>query len=76
MFTEIGIIIDETRNMLITEKNRKIKHYIKKDYTFRFIIPNYKNNEEETYLEVQGTEIVGSPVNRLRSLKKRRWLKK
>ena len=74
MFTEIGIIIDETRDMLITEKDEKIKKYIKKDYVFRFKIINYKEYED-AYLEVNGKEIIGLPVNRLRSLKKRRWLK-
>jgi RNase P/RNase MRP subunit p29 len=74
-YTEIGIIIDETRDMLITEKNNKIKKYIKEDYVFRFKIPDNGNNED-SYLEVQGKEIVGLPFNRLRSLKKRRWLKK
>ncbi|MFX1327416.1 MAG: ribonuclease P protein subunit [Promethearchaeota archaeon] len=75
-FSNIGIVIDETRNMLITEKDNKIKKYIKKNYIFRFKIPNYKGNEEDYYLEVNGTRIIGLPINRLRSLKKKRWLKK
>jgi len=74
-FLNIGVVIDETRNMLITEKDNKIKKYIKKDYIFRFKIPNYMSEEEEYYLEVQGNRIVGFPINRLRSLKKKRWLK-
>jgi len=74
-FLDIGVVIDETRNMLITEKDNKIKKYIKKDYIFRFKIPNYKSEEEDYYLEVQGNRIVGFPINRLRSLKKKRWLK-
>jgi len=73
-FSPIGVVIDETRDMLITEKNDKFKKYIKKDYIFRFEISNYMNEEEEYYLEVQGNKIVGLPVNRLRSLKKKRWL--
>ena len=73
-FTEIGIVIDETRDMLITEINNNIKRYIKKDHIFRFKLPNYMNEEEDYYLEVQGNKIVGIPVNRLRSLKKKRWL--
>lgn len=75
-FLDIGIVIDETKNMLITEKNNKIKKYIKKDHLFRFEIPNYKDDREDYYLEVQGNKIVGLPVNRLRSLKKRRWFKR
>lgn len=68
-FTDIGIIIDETRNMLITQKDNVIKKYIKKDHIFRFKF-------EEGILEVNGSKIVGIPVNRLRSLKKKKWLKK
>ncbi len=75
VFLDIGVVINDTKNMLITEKNNKIKKYIKKDNIFRFKIPNYKSEEEEYYLEVQGNKIVGSPINRLRSLKKKRWLK-
>jgi len=75
-FSNIGIVIDETRNMLITEMNNNIKKFIKRDYIFRFKIPNYANDDEDYYLEVQGEKIVGLPVNRLRSLKKKRWLKK
>ena len=74
-FLDIGSIIDDTRNMLITEKEGKVKKYIKKDYVFRFRVPNYSGNEEEYYLEVQGKKIVGFPVNRLRSLKKKRGLR-
>ena len=76
-FSYIGEVIDETRNMLITEKEKKVKKYIKKDYVFRFKITDFKNSEEDNYLEVQGNKVVGLPVNRLRSLKKkRRWFKR
>lgn len=75
-FSPIGIVIDETKNMLITEKDTKVKKYIKKDYVFSFKIPNYMNDGEDNYLEVQGNMIVGIPVNRLRRLKKKRRVKK
>jgi RNase P/RNase MRP subunit p29 len=75
-YIPIGIVIDETRDMLITKKDNKIKKYIKKDYIFRFKIPKNKINEDDLYLEVPGNKIVGLPINRLRSLKKKRWLKK
>ncbi len=75
-FSPIGVIINETKNMLITDLDNKIKKYIKKDYIFRFKMPNYKNGIEDYYLEVQGNKIVGLPVNRLRSLKKRKWMKR
>jgi RNase P/RNase MRP subunit p29 len=75
-FKYIGIVIDETKNMLITDREDKIKRYIKKDYIFRFKIPNFENKEDDYCLEVQGNKIIGLPVNRLRSLKKRRWFKR
>jgi RNase P/RNase MRP subunit p29 len=75
-FSDIGVVIDETRNMLIAEKESKVKKYIKKDYVFKFKLKNYKNDGEENFLEIQGSEVVGLPVNRLRGLKKKRWLKK
>ncbi|MFX1257591.1 MAG: ribonuclease P protein subunit [Promethearchaeota archaeon] len=75
-FSEIGIVIDESKNILITEKNKKIKKYIKKDYIFRFKLPNENNDEEKSLLEVNGTKVVGRPENRLRNLKRKRSFKK
>ncbi|MFX0074679.1 MAG: ribonuclease P protein component 1 [Candidatus Hermodarchaeota archaeon] len=68
-FIDAGIVIDDTQNMLISNKNNIRKKYIKKDYVFRFKL-------EDGILEVNGTKIVGSPMNRLRSLKKKKWLRK
>ena len=67
-FSDIGEVIDESKNMLIAEKEHQIKKYIKKNYIFRFKIPNEDNN----LLEVIGTKIVGRPENRLRNLRKKR----
>jgi len=67
-FLRKGIIIDETKNLVIVQNENQIKKYIKKDYTFRFKL----NND---LLEVDGSKIVGKPENRLRSLKKKKWLK-
>ncbi len=75
-FSDIGIVIDESRNMLITEKNKTIKKYIKKDHIFRFKLPNEMENEEKYMLEVRGSKIVGRPDIRLRNLKRKRWFKK
>jgi len=74
-YKEIGMIIDDTKNMLITEKNKVIKKFIKKDHVFRFKLPSEKNDSEEYMVEVNGTKIVGRPENRLRNLRKRRWLR-
>ena len=73
-FLDIGSVVDETRNLLITEQEGKNKKYIKKDYIFRFKL-HTSEGEEEHFLEVHGNKIVGLPVNRLRSIKKKRWFK-
>ncbi len=70
-FQDIGIIIDESKNMVITEKDNIIKNYIKKDHIFRFKLPE----EKDKMLEVNGNRIVGRPENRLRSLRKKRWIR-
>ncbi len=75
-FSFIGIVIDETRNMLITEKDNNIKKYSKNEFMFRFIILNKENDKDNYYIEVSGNKIVGLPLNRFRSLKKKRRLKK
>ena len=70
-FTEIGEVIDESKNILITKNNEQIKKYIKKNYIFRFKISNGTN----FILEVIGSKIVGRPENRLRNLRKK-WRRK
>ncbi|MBY9016393.1 MAG: ribonuclease P protein subunit [Candidatus Lokiarchaeota archaeon] len=65
-FKDVGVVIDDTQNMLILEKNNEIKKYIKKDYIFRITL-------NDGMLEVNGSKIVGIPENRLRSLKKKKW---
>ncbi len=67
-FSDIGVVIDETYNLLITEKENKLRKYIKKDHIFRLKI-------NEDLLEVDGSKIIGIPENRLRRLKKKKWMK-
>ncbi|MFW9826893.1 MAG: ribonuclease P protein subunit [Candidatus Thorarchaeota archaeon] len=74
-YSPIGIVIDETRDMLLTQHDNIIKKYVKKDYKFKFKIPQNKVEDIEYYLELPGSKIIGLPINRLRSLKKKRWLK-
>lgn len=68
-FYYIGIIIDDTKNLLITKKKEKVKRYVKKDYMFRLELPDH-----EKLLEIDGEKVVGVPENRIRSLKKKRRL--
>ncbi|TFG02385.1 MAG: ribonuclease P protein subunit [Promethearchaeota archaeon] len=68
IFIRKGIIIDETKNLVIIQNENQVKKYIKKDYIFRIKL----NND---LMEVDGSKIVGKPENRLRSLKKKKWLK-
>ena len=68
-FLDAGVVIDDTRNMLISEKKKIIKKYIKNDYIFRFKL-------NDGTLEVNGSKIIGIPENRLRSLKKKKWTRK
>ena len=75
-FRKIGLIIDDTENMLITEKNNQEKKFVKKNYIFRILIPNENKDEKNYMVEFDGIKIVGRPENRLRSLKKKRRFKK
>ncbi len=75
-FSDVGIIIDETKNMLITDNNGTRKKFIKKEHVFKIILPNDENINEGKELEVNGESIVGRPENRLRNLKKKKWLRK
>jgi RNase P/RNase MRP subunit p29 len=74
-FKDIGMVIDDTKNMLITNKNKVTKKYIKKDHVFRIRLPSEESEGDEYLLEVNGSKIVGRPENRLRNLRKRRWLR-
>lgn len=73
-FFDIGTVIDESRDILITHKDNKIKKFIKKDYIFRILIPISTKNENSRILEVDGNKIIGLPENRLRSLRKKKRL--
>lgn len=72
-FKSIGTVIDETKNMLISEINNKKKMYLKNNHLFRFKLPN--DDGEPIVLEVEGRKIVGRPENRIKNIKKKRWIK-
>ena len=63
-FSDVGMIIDESKNMMVIEWNEKIKKYIKKDNVFKILVP-----------EQDGKKIIGRPENRIRNLKKKKWLR-
>ena len=67
-FTDSGVIIDDTKNLLIVKEDNKTKKFVKKDYQFRVLF-------EGGILELDGTKIVGVPENRLRSLKKKKRMR-
>lgn len=74
-FADIGVVVDDTQDLLFTQKNESIKKWIKKDYMFRFSLPDTTWGKS-VLLEVDGSTIVGRPENRLRSLKKKRWYRR
>jgi len=68
-FSDFGVVIDDTKNMLHIKKDNIIKKLVKKDYIFRIKL-------EDGLLEVNGSKIIGVPENRLRSLKKKKRLRR
>lgn len=70
-FSTIGVVIDDTENMLITKHETTIKKYIKKEYIFRVQLPT-KHDGTCDFVEIDGSKIVGSPENRLRKLKRKK----
>jgi RNase P/RNase MRP subunit p29 len=67
-FTDSGVIIDDTKNLLIVKNDNKTKKFVKKDYQFRVLF-------EGGILEIDGDKIIGVPENRLRSLKKKKRMR-
>ena len=67
-FIDNGVIIDDTKNLLIVKEDNKTKKLVKKDYQFRVLF-------EGGILEIDGDKIIGVPENRLRSLKKKKSMR-
>ena len=67
-FKDRGIIIDDTKNLLIVKENNKTKKFVKKHHQFRVLF-------EGGILEIDGDKIIGVPENRLRSLKKKKSMR-
>jgi ribonuclease P protein subunit POP4 len=61
-----GLVVDETKNLLIIETKNKIKKIQKKETTFIFTIPNNKK------IKVNGSIITKRPEDRVK-LKVKKW---
>lgn len=61
-----GLVVDETKNLLIIETNKGIKKIQKKGTTFIFTIPHDKK------VKVEGTVIAKRPEERIK-LKVKKW---
>ena len=61
-----GTVVDETKNLLIIEADKKIKKIQKKGTKFIFTIPSGKK------VKVNGTKIVRRPEERIK-LKVKKW---
>ena len=68
-FSDVGVVIDDTKNMLHIKKENIIKKLVKNEYVFRIKL-------EDGLLELNGSKIIGVPENRLRSLKKKKRLRR
>ena len=62
-----GLVVDETRNMLVIETERGRKMVPKAVSTFRFRLP------DGTVVEVDGKLLVGRPEDRVKRRVKRLW---
>jgi RNase P/RNase MRP subunit p29 len=69
-FREIGIVEDETKNVLLVQQDQKTKKYLKDQYFFQC----WLQQPEGTALciEFDGQKIVGRPEQRIKLLKKYR----
>lgn len=65
-----GIVVDETKNMLVIKTSKGLKKIIKENAVFEFTIP--ETNEK---VIIEGDEISLQPEKRLKKAKKekRRW---
>lgn len=62
-----GIVFDESRNTLLIQQGEKTKRVAKQTATFRFKLPS------GTYVEVDGSALVGRPEDRVKRKTKRGW---
>ncbi len=62
-----GLVIDETRNMLVILHQERPKKVPKSVCVFEFILP------EGVKVRVKGQLLIGSPEDRIKKVLKRRW---
>lgn len=66
-----GTIIDETKNMFkIKTLENKLKMIPKRGLIFIFKIPRKLTNNNDTVIKINGNNLISSPQNRTKSLKK------
>ncbi|MFH0897836.1 MAG: ribonuclease P protein subunit [Candidatus Bathyarchaeota archaeon] len=63
-----GVVVDETKNMLVIAVNTKKKYIPKEVATFSFSMP------EGTFIEIDGRQLLGRPVDRIGRTSGRRRL--
>ncbi len=73
-----GLVIDETKNLLIIENLRSRELKIPKaDSEFLFRIPaelSEKGRRSDTFVKIQGNLLLSQPENRIKNIKKlRKW---
>ena len=62
-----GRVIDETRNTLVIQHEKKRKIVAKSVAVFHFTLP------DGTVIEIDGKVIIGRPENRIKKRIRRRW---
>ena len=62
-----GKVVDESRNTLTIQSSKGAKRVIKKNAIFMFTLPDY------TAVEVQGSNLVSRPEDRVKRRTKRAW---
>ena len=71
-YKKIGLVIDETKYTINVRKTKEstIKTIIKDQYTFRCWLPS--ENNKQNLVEFDGNNVVGTPAERIKKIKKPR----
>jgi RNase P/RNase MRP subunit p29 len=69
-YRPIGIIMDESKNMLLAKSESGYKKYIKNQYIFQVWLPQASGMAK--LLQFDGSKLVGRPENRIKQIRKNR----